>query len=220
TLEAQLEARTLMMSTNNILSPASGDPIIVPSQDVVLGLYYMTREKINVKGEGMYLSGPEEAEKAYRTKQAELHARVKVRITEAVVDEDGNSTTETKMVDTTVGRAMLWQIVPAGLPYSIVNQKLGKKQISNLLNEAYRKLGLKDTVIFADQIMYTGFAYAALSGVSVGIDDMVVPPAKYTEIAEAEEEVREIQEQYQSGLVTAGERYNKVIDIWASTNDR
>ncbi|MBE3766162.1 DNA-directed RNA polymerase subunit beta' [Vibrio parahaemolyticus] len=220
TLEAQLEARTLMMSTNNILSPASGDPIIVPSQDVVLGLYYMTREKINVKGEGMYLSGPAEAEKAYRTKQAELHARVKVRITETVVDEDGNSTTETKMVETTVGRAMLWQIVPAGLPYSIVNQKLGKKQISNLLNEAYRKLGLKDTVIFADQIMYTGFAYAALSGVSVGIDDMVVPPAKYTEIAEAEEEVREIQEQYQSGLVTAGERYNKVIDIWASTNDR
>ncbi|MCR9757340.1 DNA-directed RNA polymerase subunit beta' [Vibrio parahaemolyticus] len=220
TLEAQLEARTLMMSTNNILSPASGDPIIVPSQNVVLGLYYMTREKINVKGEGMYLSGPAEAEKAYRTKQAELHARVKVRITETVVDEDGNSTTETKMVDTTVGRAMLWQIVPAGLPYSIVNQKLGKKQISNLLNEAYRKLGLKDTVIFADQIMYTGFAYAALSGVSVGIDDMVVPPAKYTEIAEAEEEVREIQEQYQSGLVTAGERYNKVIDIWASTNDR
>ncbi|MCG0035520.1 DNA-directed RNA polymerase subunit beta' [Vibrio parahaemolyticus] len=220
TLEAQLEARTLMMSTNNILSPASGDPIIVPSQDVVLGLYYMTREKINVKGEGMYLSGPAEAEKAYRTKQAELHARIKVRITETVVDEDGNSTTETKMVDTTVGRAMLWQIVPAGLPYSIVNQKLGKKQISNLLNEAYRKLGLKDTVIFADQIMYTGFAYAALSGVSVGIDDMVVPPAKYTEIAEAEEEVREIQEQYQSGLVTAGERYNKVIDIWASTNDR
>ncbi|ELJ8841839.1 DNA-directed RNA polymerase subunit beta' [Vibrio parahaemolyticus] len=220
TLEAQLEARTLMMSTNNILSPASGDPIIVPSQDVVLGLYYMTREKINVKGEGMYLSGPAEAEKAYRTKQAELHARVKVRITETVVDEDGNSTTETKMVDTTVGRAMLWQIVPAGLPYSIVNQKLGKKQISNLLNEAYRKLGLKDTVIFADQIMYTGFAYAALSGVSVGIDDMVVPSAKYTEIAEAEEEVREIQEQYQSGLVTAGERYNKVIDIWASTNDR
>ncbi|MGD8112917.1 DNA-directed RNA polymerase subunit beta' [Vibrio sp. TRT 21S02] len=220
TLEAQLEARTLMMSTNNILSPASGDPIIVPSQDVVLGLYYMTREKINVKGEGMYLAGPAEAEKAYRTKQAELHARVKVRITETVVDEDGNSTTETKMVDTTIGRAMLWQIVPAGLPYSIVNQKLGKKQISNLLNEAYRKLGLKDTVIFADQIMYTGFAYAALSGVSVGIDDMVVPPAKYTEISEAEEEVREIQEQYQSGLVTAGERYNKVIDIWASTNDR
>ncbi len=220
TLEAQLEARTLMMSTNNILSPASGDPIIVPSQDVVLGLYYMTRERVNAKGEGMYLSGPAEAEKAYRTKMADLHARVKVRITETVRDEDGNETTDTRMMDTTVGRAMLWQIVPKGLPYSIVNQKLGKKQISNLLNEAYRKLGLKDTVIFADQIMYTGFAYAALSGVSVGIDDMVVPPAKYTEISEAEEEVREIQDQFQSGLVTAGERYNKVIDIWASTNDR
>ncbi|MGR5178523.1 DNA-directed RNA polymerase subunit beta' [Vibrio parahaemolyticus] len=220
TLEAQLEARTLMMSTNNILSPASGDPIIVPSQDVVLGLYYMTRDKINVKGEGMYLAGPEEAEKAYRTKSAELHARVKVRITETVVDEDGNSTTETKLVDTTIGRAMLWQIVPSGLPYSLVNQKLGKKQISNLLNEAYRKLGLKDTVIFADQVMYAGFAYAALSGVSVGIDDMVVPQAKYDEIESAEEEVREIQDQFQSGLVTAGERYNKVIDIWASTNDR
>ncbi|GEA62135.1 DNA-directed RNA polymerase subunit beta' [Vibrio comitans] len=220
TLEAQLEARTLMMSTNNILSPASGDPIIVPSQDVVLGLYYMTRDKINVKGEGMYLAGPEEAEKAYRTKSAELHARVKVRITETIKDEDGNSTTETKMVDTTVGRAMLWQIVPSGLPFELVNQKLGKKQISKLLDEAYRKLGLKDTVIFADQIMYTGFAYAALSGVSVGIDDMVVPQAKYDEIESAEEEVREIQDQYQSGLVTAGERYNKVIDIWASTNDR
>lgn len=193
TLEAQLEARTLMMSTNNILSPASGDPIIVPSQDVVLGLYYMTRDKINVKGEGMYLAGPAEAEKAYRTKTAELHARVKVRITETVKDEDGNSTTETKMVDTTVGRAMLWQIVPAGLPFSLVNQKLGKKQISNLLNEAYRKLGLKDTVVFADQIMYAGFAYAALSGVSVGINDMVVPQAKYDEIESAEEEVREIQ---------------------------
>jgi DNA-directed RNA polymerase subunit beta' len=220
TLEAQLEARTLMMSTNNILSPASGDPIIVPSQDVVLGLYYMTRDKINVKGEGMYLAGPEEAEKAYRTKSAELHARVKVRINETIVDEDGNSTSETRMVDTTVGRAMLWNIVPKGLPFSLVNQKLGKKQISTLLNECYRKLGLKDTVIFADQIMYTGFAYAALSGVSVGIDDMVVPQAKYDEIESAEEEVREIQEQFQSGLVTAGERYNKVIDIWASTNDR
>ncbi|RTZ24318.1 DNA-directed RNA polymerase subunit beta' [Vibrio penaeicida] len=220
TLEAQLEARTLMMSTNNILSPASGDPIIVLSQDVVLGLYYMTRDKINAKGEGMYLAGPEEAEKAYRTDSVELHTRVKVRITETVVDEDGNSTTNTGLVDTTIGRAMLWQIVPSGLPFSLVNQKLGKKQISTLLNEAYRKLGLKDTVIFADQIMYTGFAYAAMSGVSVGIDDMVVPDAKYTEISDAEEEVREIQEQFQSGLVTAGERYNKVIDIWASTNDR
>ncbi|ENP8457123.1 DNA-directed RNA polymerase subunit beta' [Photobacterium damselae] len=221
TLEAQLEARALMMSTNNILSPASGDPIIVPSQDVVLGLYYMTRDMINAKGEGMYLAGSAEAEKAYRTGSAALHARVKVRITEYKKDEQGNLTPETKLVDTTVGRAMLWTIVPKGLPYSLVNtEALGKKQISKLLNTCYRELGMKETVVFADQIMYTGFAYAALSGVSVGIDDMVVPEAKYTKIAEAEAEVAEIQEQFQSGLVTAGERYNKVIDIWATANEQ
>ncbi|KKD61254.1 DNA-directed RNA polymerase subunit beta' [Grimontia sp. AD028] len=220
TLEAQLEARALMMSTNNILSPASGDPIIVPSQDVVLGLYYMTREKVNAKGEALYLSGPAEAEKAYRTGSAELHARVKVRIKEVLFDEMGNRSEKIELVDTTVGRAMLWQIVPEGLPYSIVNQALGKKQISALLNTCYRALGLKDTVIFADQIMYTGFAYAALSGVSVGIDDMVIPQAKYDLIEAAEAEVAEIQEQFQSGLVTAGERYNKVIDIWAAANEQ
>nr|WP_284694989.1 DNA-directed RNA polymerase subunit beta' [Photobacterium galatheae] len=221
TLEAQLEARALMMSTNNILSPASGDPIIVPSQDVVLGLYYMTRDKINAKGEGMYLAGSAEAEKAYRTGNAELHARVKVRITEHVKNEQGELVKNTQLMDTTVGRAMLWQIVPKGLPYSLVNSEaLGKKQISNLLNTCYRELGMKQTVIFADQIMYTGFAYAALSGVSVGIDDMVVPEAKYTKIAEAEAEVAEIQDQFQSGLVTAGERYNKVIDIWATANEQ
>ncbi|MCQ1060431.1 DNA-directed RNA polymerase subunit beta' [Photobacterium sp. DNB23_23_1] len=221
TLEAQLEARALMMSTNNILSPASGDPIIVPSQDVVLGLYYMTREKINAKGEGMYLAGPAEAEKAYRTGNAELHARVKVRITQFVKSEQGGLVEDTQLIDTTVGRAMLWTIVPKGLPFSLVNtEALGKKQISKLLNTCYRELGMKDTVIFADQIMYTGFAYAALSGVSVGIDDMVVPEAKYTKIAEAEAEVAEIQEQFQSGLVTAGERYNKVIDIWATANEQ
>ncbi|MEZ8082351.1 DNA-directed RNA polymerase subunit beta' [Enterovibrio norvegicus] len=220
TLEAQLEARALMMSTNNILSPASGDPIIVPSQDVVLGLYYMTREKVNAKGEGLYLSGPAEAEKAYRTGNAELHARVKVRLKEVLFDEMGNRSESVELRDTTVGRAMLWQIVPEGLPYEIVNQALGKKQISNLLNTCYRKLGLKDTVVFADQIMYTGFAYAALSGVSVGIDDMVIPQAKYDLIEAAEAEVAEIQEQFQSGLVTAGERYNKVIDIWAAANEQ
>ncbi|CAH0532369.1 DNA-directed RNA polymerase subunit beta' [Vibrio stylophorae] len=220
TLEAQLEARALMMSTNNILSPASGEPIIVPSQDVVLGLYYMTRDKINAKGEGMVLEGSKEAEKAYRTGCAELHARVKVRITQTLIDEDGNRSEHTGLIDTTVGRAMLWAIAPKGMPYSLFNQKLGKKQISKLINECYRTLGLKDTVIFADQIMYTGFAYAALSGASVGIDDMVIPDAKYTKIAEAEEEVAQIQEQFQSGLVTAGERYNKVIDIWATTNDQ
>ncbi len=220
TLEAQLEARALMMSTNNILSPASGDPIIVPSQDVVLGLYYMTRDCINAKGEGMVLSGPKEAERVYRAGLASLHARVKVRITEEIKDGEGNITTETSLKDTTVGRAILWMIVPKGLPYALVNQPLGKKAISKMLNTCYRVMGLKPTVIFADQIMYTGFAYAARSGASVGIDDMVIPAKKAEIIAEAEAEVAEIQEQFQSGLVTAGERYNKVIDIWAAANER
>lgn len=220
TLEAQLEARALMMSTNNILSPASGEPIIVPSQDVVLGLYYMTRDCVNAKGEGMVLAGPKEAERVYRSGHASLHARVKVRITEEVKDSEGNITINTGLVDTTVGRAILWMIVPKGLPYELVNQALGKKAISKMLNTCYRVLGLKPTVIFADQIMYTGFAYAARSGASVGIDDMVIPEKKAGIIAEAEAEVAEIQEQFQSGLVTAGERYNKVIDIWAAANER
>ena len=220
TLEAQLEARALMMSTNNILSPANGEPIIVPSQDVVLGLYYMTRDCVNAKGEGMVLTGPKEAERLYRSGLASLHARVKVRITEYEKDANGELVAKTSLKDTTVGRAILWMIVPKGLPYSIVNQALGKKAISKMLNTCYRILGLKPTVIFADQIMYTGFAYAARSGASVGIDDMVIPEKKHEIISEAEAEVAEIQEQFQSGLVTAGERYNKVIDIWAAANDR
>ncbi|MBS5252461.1 MAG: DNA-directed RNA polymerase subunit beta' [Haemophilus parainfluenzae] len=220
TLEAQLEARALMMSTNNVLSPANGDPIIVPSQDVVLGLYYMTREKVNGKGEGMLLQDPREAEKAYRTGEAELHSRVKVRITEYVKNEAGEFEEKTTLTDTTIGRAILWMIAPKGMPYSLFNQTLGKKAISKLINEAYRRLGLKEAVMFADHIMYTGFAYAARSGSSVGIDDMVIPEKKYEIISAAEEEVAEIQEQFQSGLVTAGERYNKVIDIWAAANER
>ncbi|HHF6886171.1 TPA: DNA-directed RNA polymerase subunit beta' [Haemophilus influenzae] len=220
TLEAQLEARALMMSTNNVLSPANGDPIIVPSQDVVLGLYYMTREKVNGKGEGMLLQDPREAEKAYRTGEAELHSRVKVRITEYVKNEAGEFDAKTTLTDTTIGRAILWMIAPKGMPYSLFNQTLGKKAISKLINEAYRRLGLKEAVMFADQIMYTGFAYAARSGSSVGIDDMEIPAKKYEIISAAEEEVAEIQEQFQSGLVTAGERYNKVIDIWAAANER
>ncbi|MGP1953327.1 MAG: DNA-directed RNA polymerase subunit beta' [Arsenophonus sp. ET-KM2-MAG3] len=220
TLEAQLEARALMMSTNNILSPASGEPIIVPSQDVVLGLYYMTRDSVNANGEGMVLSGPKEAERVYRTDLASLHARVKVRIIEEIYDTEGNLKVEVNLVDTTIGRAILSMIVPKGLPYSLVNQPLGKKEISKMLNTCYRVLGLKPTVIFADQIMYTGFTYAARSGASVGIDDMVIPEKKANIIAEAETEVAEIQEQFQSGLVTAGERYNKVIDIWAAANER
>jgi len=220
TLEAQLEARALMMSTNNILSPANGEPIIVPSQDVVLGLYYMTRDKVNAKGEGMVLTGPKEAERIYRSGQAELHARVKVRITEFEKNAAGELVKKTSLIDTTVGRAILWMIVPKGLPYSLVNQALGKKAISKMLNTCYRIMGMKSTVVFADQIMYTGFAYAARSGSSVGIDDMVIPDQKAEIISEAEAEVLEIQSQFQSGLVTAGERYNKVIDIWAAANER
>ncbi len=215
TLEAQLEARALMMSTNNVLSPANGDPIIVPSQDVVLGLYYLTRDRVNGKGEGMVFTSVKEAEKAYRTEVAELHARVKIRITEKVNGED-----VTSLIDTTVGRALLWQVCPTGLPYELINKTLGKKQISTLINHAYRNLGLKETVMFADHIMYTGFHYAMIAGASVGIDDMVIPDAKYTIIDAAEEEVKEIQEQFESGLVTAGEKYNKVIDIWSSANEK
>ncbi|QCI22503.1 DNA-directed RNA polymerase subunit beta' [Buchnera aphidicola] len=220
TLESQLESRALMMSTNNILSPANGEPIIVPSQDVVLGLYYMTREKINGKGEGMLLNGSNEAEKVYRLGVAELHSIVRVRIIEYQKNEDQSFSTTKKIVTTTIGRAILWMIIPKGLPFSIINHTLGKKDISKMLNTCYRILGLKSTVFFADQIMYTGFAYAARSGSSVGIDDMVIPEKKANIIHEAEIEVAEIQEQFQSGLVTAGERYNKVIDIWAAANER
>merc|ERR1712000_671181 len=220
TIEAQLEARALMMSTNNILSPANGEPIIVPSQDVVLGLYYLTRDKVNGRGEGMVFTSPHEAEKAYRTDAAELHARVKVRITEYDIDEDGTKTEKVTLTDTTVGRAIFSLILPKGLPFEIINQAMGKKQISRLLNACYRTLGLKDTVIAADQIMYTGFHYAMIAGASVGIDDMVIPAAKKDIVDAAEAEVIEIQEQFQNGLVTAGERYNKVIDIWSNANEK
>ncbi|MBD1583365.1 DNA-directed RNA polymerase subunit beta' [Pseudoalteromonas sp. S16_S37] len=220
TIEAQLEARALMMSTNNILSPANGEPIIVPSQDVVLGLYYMTRDRINGKGEGIVFKDQKEAEKAYRTGTAELHARVKVRITETRIDEETKERSEvTEIIDTTVGRAILSLVLPEGLPFELINKPLGKKQISGLLNECYRRLGLKDTVVFADQVMYTGFHYAMKSGVSIGIDDLVIPPVKAEIIENAEAEVNEINQQFQSGLVTAGEKYNKVIDIWSRVNE-
>jgi DNA-directed RNA polymerase subunit beta' len=219
TLEAQLEARALMMSTNNVLSPANGEPIIVPSQDVVLGLYYMTREAVNAKGEGMLLKSAKEAEKAFRADVASLHAKVKVRITEVEIAEDGTRTETTAVRDTTVGRAILYSILPEGLAFDSINQAMGKKQISRLLNGAYRRIGLKKTVILADQIMYTGFHYAMLSGVSVGINDMVIPAAKTDIINAAEAEVAEIQDQFQQGLVTAGEKYNKVIDIWSTANE-
>lgn len=220
TIEAQMEARTLMMSTNNVLAPPNGEPIIVPSQDVVLGLYYLTRFRINGLGEGMYFTDEKEVEKAYRTGVAELHARIKVRITEHVKNADGEWEPVTKLRDTTVGRAIMWQVCPKGLPYDLIDKPLGKKPISKLINHAYRNLGLKETVMFADQIMYTGFHYAMIAGCSVGIDDMVIPEAKYTIVEDSEAEVAEIQAQFDQGLVTAGEKYNKVIDIWSSANEK
>ncbi|MFP4247445.1 MAG: DNA-directed RNA polymerase subunit beta', partial [Halochromatium sp.] len=219
-LEAQLEARALMMSSNNILSPANGEPIIVPSQDVVLGLYYMTRERINAKGEGLVLSGIDEARRAYETGHAALQARVKVLIREVVRDEDGRVEERTGVRETTLGRALVWEIVPEGLPFELVDRPLGKKQISGLINTCYRVLGLKDTVVFADQIMFLGFRMATRSGVSIGLEDMEVPPEKARIISAAENEVKEIEDQYTQGLVTNGERYNKVVDIWSRTNDQ
>ncbi|HSX65799.1 MAG TPA: DNA-directed RNA polymerase subunit beta', partial [Pseudoxanthomonas sp.] len=219
-LEAQLEARALMMSSNNILSPANGEPIIVPSQDVVLGLYYMTRALVNKKGEGMAFANVAEVKRAYDNRAVELHAKVKVRIAETVLEEDGSRQKKTSIVETTVGRALLAEILPDGLPFALANTELTKKNISRLINSSYRMLGLKDTVVFADKLMYTGFAYATRAGVSIGIDDMLIPVEKKGILGEAEQEVLEIQEQYQSGLVTAGERYNKVVDIWSRTNER
>ncbi|MGD8557951.1 MAG: DNA-directed RNA polymerase subunit beta', partial [Chromatiales bacterium] len=219
-VEAQLEARTLMMSSNNILSPANGEPIIVPSQDVVLGLYYMTRERINARGEGMVFSDVREVLRAHESGHVDLQARIKVRITDYTNDEDGNETELTAIRETTVGRALLREILPRGLSFNLLDQPLGKRAISNLVNSCYRRVGLKETVIFADQLMYTGFRYATKAGVSICADDMIVPEEKESILAEAEEEVKEIEAQYSSGLVTQGERYNKVIDIWSHRNDQ
>jgi DNA-directed RNA polymerase subunit beta' len=221
TIEAQMESRALMMSTNNILSPASGEPIIVPSQDVVLGLYYMTRHKVNALGEGMVFADGREASRAYYSDKVELQARVKVRIVEVLVDEvTGERTEERKIVETTVGRILLWESVPEGLPFTLVNKPMVKKAISLILNECYRRVGLKDTVIFADQLMYTGFKFSTRSGASIGVNDFVIPDDKDDIISGAEDQVKEIVSQFASGLVTQGERYNKVIDIWSQANDR
>ncbi|MCB8888447.1 DNA-directed RNA polymerase subunit beta' [Vreelandella malpeensis] len=221
TLEAQLEARALMMATNNVLSPANGEPIIVPSQDVVLGLYYMTREKINAKGEGMVFSDLNEVERAFGTQSVSLHARIKVRLDEVVINEESGERSDKRSIyDTTVGRALLFRILPEGVPFELIDKPMKKKAISGLINEVYRRSGLKPTVIFADQLMYTGFRLATWSGASIGVNDFVIPDAK-TEIVEAAEaEVKEIEDQFSSGLVTAGEKYNKVIDIWSKANDK
>lgn len=220
TLEAQLEARTLMMSTNNILSPANGEPIIVPSQDVVLGLYYLTRERVNAKGEGAICADVQEVHRLHESGAADLHAKIKVRLKEVVLGPNGQRDETFKLVETTVGRALLSEILPEGLPFELANRPMTKKAISALINACYRRVGLKETVVFADQLMYTGFHYATRSGVSIGIDDLVIPSNKDDIIREAEVEVKEIEMQYASGLVTYGERYNKVIDIWSRTNDQ
>jgi len=216
-VEAQLEARTLMMSTNNILSPANGEPIIVPSQDIVLGIYYLTREDINVQGEGMIFSDIDEVSRAYYSGNVHIHAKVTVRMD--IVESDSKETVN-KRVETTVGRALFSKILPKGLPFELVNKTMDKKSISSAIDTCYRVLGLKATVIFADQLMYMGYEYATKSGVSFCLDDMIIPESKSKILSEAETEVKEIEMQYQSGLVTRGERYNKVVDIWSKTNDQ
>ncbi|HQW08762.1 MAG TPA: DNA-directed RNA polymerase subunit beta' [Steroidobacteraceae bacterium] len=218
-LEAQLEARALMMSSNNILSPANGDPIIVPSQDVVLGLYYMTRERIGARGDGMAFSDVGEAHRAYEGRHVDLQARIRVRIIEWQL-VGGEKQERKRTVQTTIGRCLLSEILPRGLSFDLVNQDMTKKVISATINACYRALGLKETVVFADQLMYTGFQYATRAGISFGVDDIVIPGEKTRLVASADREVKEIQDQYSSGLVTNGERYNKVVDIWSRANDQ
>jgi DNA-directed RNA polymerase subunit beta' len=219
-IEAQLEARTLMMATNNILSPANGEPIIVPTQDVVLGLYYMTRESVSAKGTGMIFADVDEVHRAYEAGHVDLHAAVTARIREVIFDDDGQRIEKLERVQTTVGRALLSRLLPDGLPFSLVNRPMNKKSISQLINTSYRQLGLKQTVVFSDRIMYTGFRFSTLAGVSIGIEDMAVPEGKNEIIARAEEQVKQFEHQYSSGLITDGERYNKVVDIWSRTNDQ
>ena len=219
-IEAQLEARTLMMSTNNILSPAHGEPIIVPTQDVVLGLYYMTRERVDARGTGMVFADIAEVHRAFQCGAVDLHARIKARIRDVVFSDDGDTVERIQLCDTTVGRALLSEIMPPGLSFDLVNRLMNKKAISSLINACYRRVGLKETVVFADQLMYTGFSYATRAGVSIGVEDMVVPSEKKSILGTAERAVKEIEDQYASGLVTQGERYNKVVDIWSYTNEQ
>ncbi|MBH9554374.1 DNA-directed RNA polymerase subunit beta' [Inhella gelatinilytica] len=218
-IEAQMEARTLMLASNNVLFPASGEPSIVPSQDVVLGLYYATRERTNGKGEGMVFADLPELQRALDNGVVEITARINVRLVEHRKGDDGSWIPETKLVQTTVGRALLSEILPKGLPFSNINKALKKKEISKLINASFRKCGLKETVVLADKLMQSGFRLATRAGLSIAIDDMLVPAEKHTLIEAAEKEVKEIEQQYISGLVTAGERYNKVVDIWGKAGD-
>ena len=211
-IEAQLEARALMMSTNNILSPANGEPIINPTQDIILGLYYMTRDKVNVKGDGRVFSNPDEVLRAYESETLDIHANIKCRIT--------NADKGTFLEETTVGRILVWRITPIEVGFDNVNKTLDKKSVSKLIDISYRKAGLKSTVIFADQLMYLGFDHSTRSGSSIGVDDFVIPEEKPGIINDAEKEVKAIESQFESGLVTQGERYNKVIDIWSRANEK
>jgi DNA-directed RNA polymerase subunit beta' len=219
-LEAQMEARTLMLASNNVLSPANGEPIIVPSQDIVLGLYYATREHVNAKGEGMSFADLTEVHRAYDSRQVDVHARVWVRIKEKDVSEDGEVTERIKRYETTVGRSLLSEILPAGLSFELLNKPLKKKEISRLINVCFRRCGLRETVIFADKLMQAGFTIATRAGISFGVHDMSIPAQKQELIKAAEGEVKEIENQYTSGLVTAGERYNKVVDIWSRCGEQ
>ena len=219
-LEAQMEARTLMLSSNNILSPANGDPIIVPSQDIVLGLYYATRDRVNARGEAMLFSDVAEVSRAYESGKVELHAKITVRIREHNIDEHGEKISKVTRYETTVGRSLLSEILPPGLSFELINKPLKKKEISKLINAAFRRCGLRETVIFADRLMNAGFGIATRAGLSIAVDDMLVPRVKHDLIEEAEKEVKEIESQYTSGLVTGGERYNKVVDIWGRAGDQ
>jgi DNA-directed RNA polymerase subunit beta' len=214
-LEAQLEARVLMMASNNILSPASGDPIIVPSQDVVLGLYWMSRDRVNAPGEGMAFTDVAEVHRAYESGQLHLQAKIKVRLK----DYDDNGNEIFKLADTTTGRALLSEILPPGIQFSTINKTLTKKEISRVINHVYRKAGTKETVVFADQLMYTGFRMSTKAGISFCLDDIIVPDEKKTILEAAEGKVKEIEDEYNSGLTTQGERYNRVVDIWSRAND-
>ncbi|MBK7647957.1 MAG: DNA-directed RNA polymerase subunit beta' [Betaproteobacteria bacterium] len=220
-LEAQMEARTLMLASNNVLSPANGQPIIVPSQDIVLGLYYATREKINGKGEGMYFADINEIERAMAAGQLDVHSRISVRLKQYEPSAvDGEFVEKLVRVETTAGRALLSKILPKGMPFKTIDRALKKKEISKLIDESFRRCGLKETVVFADKLMQNGYALATRAGISFCSDDMRVPAKKYEIIASAEAEVKEIEIQYTNGLVTNGERYNKVVDIWGRTGDQ
>ena len=219
-LEAQMEARTLMLASNNILSPANGEPIIVPSQDIVLGLYYLTKEKISAKGEGMKFSDVDEARRAYDNGNIDLHARITIRINEYELNFDNSTTLKVNRYETTVGRALLSEILPAGLPFDLINRNLKKKEISKLINVGFRKIGIRDTVILADSLKNMGYRFATKAGMSISVHDMLVPAEKEQLLEDAKSEVQEIEDQYSSGLVTQGERYNKVVDIWGRTGDK